>query len=151
MKRKERGAEHPSPAGRPMVHQRQAEACPTGGTRAAWRNVHLLGLGFLTLGLLVGSSLNPVRVSHAAQPAQAPSTATPTPAPSPTPAPPDPALAAEFAEQGKVEEAIGAYLAVIEQGTREERLAARLALAQVYVDDDQPSVAVGQLDAYLLE
>ena len=71
--------------------------------------------------------------------------------PRPTPAPPDPALAAEFARQGKFEAAIGSYLAVIEQGPAEDRLAVQPALARVYLDDGQAAAAVRQLTTHLLE
>jgi soluble lytic murein transglycosylase len=89
---------------------------------------------------------------HAGPSPEATRTATPTPPPAtPTPSPPDAALAAKFAWQGRFEAAIAAYLAVVEQGTSEERLAARLGLARVYLDDGQTASAVHQLDAYLLE
>jgi soluble lytic murein transglycosylase len=74
-----------------------------------------------------------------------------TPAPTPTPSPPDPTLAARLAAEGDYEGAIGAYQAVIAQADARDRLAARLALARVYTDDDQPGAAAVQLDAYLLE
>ena len=111
------------------------------------RNAVLLGLSLLVLVLLVIAWAGKTQLIQAGQLGQIAS----TPTPSTPPSPPDPALAAEFARQGKIEAAIGAFLAVIDQGTLEERLAARLALARVYVDDGRPSPAARQLDAYLLE
>ena len=71
--------------------------------------------------------------------------------PTATPSPPDPALAAEFAQQGKFDEAIGAYLAVLDQGTAQERLDALLALARIYLDDGQAGAAASRMEAYLLQ
>jgi soluble lytic murein transglycosylase len=76
---------------------------------------------------------------------------TPAPTASPTPSPPDPMLAAELARQGKVEGAIAAYVAVIEQGSARDRIAAHLPLARLYLDDGQTAAAVRTLDALLLE
>jgi len=76
---------------------------------------------------------------------------TAAPTPSPTPSPADAALAAELAAAGDLAGAIGALLAVIEQGTPQERQAVRFALARAYLDDGQPGGAVPQLDALLLE
>jgi len=70
---------------------------------------------------------------------------------SPTPSPPDPVLAAGLARNGELAGATGAYLAVIEQGTPEERQAVRFPLARVLLDDGQLGAAVEQLDALLLE
>jgi soluble lytic murein transglycosylase len=79
-------------------------------------------------------------------------TATATaPVPTPTPSPADLGLAAKFAQDGKLDEAAGAYLAVIARGKPVERLASRLALAQVYRNEARYSLAAHQLDAYLLE
>ena len=117
----------------------------------ARRHALPLSAPLLVLGLLVVLATTRLQPSYAQQPSQTASTPTPSPEPTATPSPPDLSLAAEFAVQGKVDAAIGAYLAVIEQGPPDERLTARLALARVYVDDGQPSLAVGQLDAYLLE
>lgn len=75
----------------------------------------------------------------------------PTPAPTATPSPPDADLAAQFAYEGRVDEAIGAYEAVIAQRPRADRLAARLALAKVFLGDSDVAGAVRQLDAYLIE
>lgn len=77
--------------------------------------------------------------------------APPTISPTPTTSPADPALAATFAQQGKFDQAIGAYQAVVAQGTRPERLAAHLALARLYLDEGQPGTAAKELEAYLLE
>jgi soluble lytic murein transglycosylase len=74
-----------------------------------------------------------------------------TPVPTPTPSPADAALAARLAAEGDYDAAIGAYQAVIAQADAGERLAARFALARVYVDAGQPGAAASQLDAYLLE
>ena len=124
------------------------------------RNAVLLSLSLFVLVLGVISLAGKAQLIQAGQLGQIASTPTagppPTPSPTlspptPTPSPPDLALAVEFARQGKIEAAIGAFLAVIDQGTREERLAARLALARVYVEDSRPSPAARQLDAYLLE
>ncbi|MEX1255698.1 MAG: transglycosylase SLT domain-containing protein [Dehalococcoidia bacterium] len=71
--------------------------------------------------------------------------------PAPTPSPADAQLAAKLARDGEYEAAIGAYIAVIAQAEPDERLTARLALARVYLDDDQAGAAASQLDAYLLE
>ncbi len=103
--------------------------------------------GFLLLGLLAVPavwSAGEVPVGLAVQ-----ETGVPTPAP--TPSPPDLDLAAGFAREGEVEAAIGAYRAVVEEGTVEERLAARLALGRLYVDSGEIPAAVRQLDVYLLE
>ena len=71
--------------------------------------------------------------------------------PTPTPSPADAALAERFAAEGRYEAAIGAYEAVIAEGDDAGRLAARLALAAVLLDDGRPAEAVRQLDAYLFE
>lgn len=106
----------------------------------------------LLLGAFTVASVWQAGLVHAGPSPEAARTTTPTPPPAtPTPSPPDAALAAKFAWQGRFEAAIAAYLAVIEQGTSEERLAARSGLARVYLDDGQTASAVHQLDAYLLE
>ena len=84
-------------------------------------------------------------------PAAAQDATTATPTPSPTPSPPDANLAAAFSYQGKFEAAIGAYQAVTQQASPAERLAARLPLARVYLDDNQVGAAIRQLDTLLLE
>ncbi len=104
-------------------------------------------LGFLALAL--AGQAGPLQ---AAPETETVATSTPAPkTPTPTPSPPDSALADEFAIQGEFEAAIATYLSVIEQGTWEERLAARVALARVYLDDGQVDAAVRELDAYMLE
>jgi soluble lytic murein transglycosylase len=60
-------------------------------------------------------------------------------------------LAGSFAEDGKFDEAVGAYRAVIERGKFADRLTARLSLAKLLLDDGQDSAAGRQLDAYLIE
>lgn len=97
----------------------------------------------LLLAVVVGFALLP--------PATLAQTETPEPTPSPTPSPPDPVLAAQLAQEGKIEGAIGAYAATIDQGTTPQRLAARFPLARVLLDDGQVAAAVQQLDALLLE
>ncbi len=101
------------------------------------------------LGLLVLALLGMAWACKAAAPTTS-AEPTATPGPSPTPSPADAALAAEFARLGKIDEAIGAYLAVLAQGNAEERQTARLALARVYLDDGQVAEAVSQLAAHLL-
>jgi soluble lytic murein transglycosylase len=71
--------------------------------------------------------------------------------PTSTPSPADAALAAQFATDGKLDASIGAYLAVIDEGSPGERLAARLAVARVYIDAGDATSAIEQLDSYLLE
>lgn len=88
--------------------------------------------------------------ARAGEPTVSP-TLPPTAEPTPTPSPADGELAAAFARLGKVEEAVGAYTAVIAQGDADERLMARLALARVHADDGRVTAAVRQLEAYLLE
>ena len=111
-------------------------------SRTQWLVALGLLLAFLSLG-----SLGPPLPASAGPRAQTdePSVAVPTPSPA------DGALAASFARQGRYEAAIGAYLAVIDEGTASERLNARLKLAQAYLDDGQASQAAAQLEAYLLE
>ncbi|MEX0786920.1 MAG: transglycosylase SLT domain-containing protein [Dehalococcoidia bacterium] len=102
--------------------------------------------GVLTGGLLIAALL---AVSWSGGPALAQDD--PTPVPTATPSPPDAALAAELAHQGRIDAAIGAYEAVIAQRPQDERLSARLALAKVYLGDDDVASAIRQLDAYLIE
>ncbi|MCH7719223.1 MAG: hypothetical protein IIB21_07105, partial [Chloroflexi bacterium] len=66
--------------------------------RLWWRNAVLLGLSLLVLLLLFISLAGKTELIQAGQLGQIAS----TPTPSPTPSPPDPALAAEFARQGKI-------------------------------------------------
>ncbi len=73
------------------------------------------------------------------------------PTATPTPSPADALLAARFAFEGKVGEAIGAYLAVVAEGAPHARLDARLALARIYLDEGIEAAAARQLNAYLLE
>ena len=93
-------------------------------------------------------SAGPARAQETETPA---ATRTPRPTPSPTPSPPDLRLAARFAQDGILDEAAGAYLAVIAQSSQAERLAARIGLAQVYRQQGSYLLAARQLDAYLLE
>ena len=102
------------------------------------------------LGLLALSLLGMAWACKAAAPTTSAEPTTTAAAPSPTPSPADAALAAEFARLGKIDEAIGAYLAVIARGDAEERQRARLALARLYLDDGQVAEAVSQLTAHLL-
>lgn len=78
-----------------------------------------------------------------------------TPGPATTGTPPalspDLAAAAEFATLGQYEEAIEVYGTTIAEGPAEDRLAARVGLAQVYLDDRQEDAAVAQLETYLVE
>ena len=104
----------------------------------------------VSLSLLVLTLLGIGWACTAAAPTTRSAEHTATPAPSPTPSPADAALAAEFARLGKIDEAIGAYLAVLAQGDAEERQSTRLALARVYMDDGQVADAVSQLIAHLL-
>ncbi|MCH8902000.1 MAG: transglycosylase SLT domain-containing protein, partial [Chloroflexi bacterium] len=104
----------------------------------------------VSLGLLVLALLGMAWACKAAAPTTSAEHTATAPSPSPTPSPADAALAAEFARLGKIDEAIGAYRAVIAQGDAEERQNARLALAQVYLDDGQVAEAVSQLIAHLL-
>ncbi len=104
----------------------------------------------VSLGLLVLALLGMAWACKAAAPTTSAEPTATAAAPSPTPSPADAALAAEFARLGKIEEAIGAYLAVIAQGDAEERQSARLALARVYLDDGRAFEAAGQLVTYLL-
>lgn len=79
--------------------------------------------------------------------------ATTAPAATATPPPlsPDLAAAAELATLGQYEEAIEAYGTTIAEGAAEDRLAARVGLAQVYLDDRQEDAAAAQLETYLVE
>jgi soluble lytic murein transglycosylase len=72
-------------------------------------------------------------------------------APSATPSPADAEVAADLAHDGDIEGAIGAYVAVITRRPLAERLPARLALARLLLEEEQPGAAAAQLDAYLLE
>ncbi|MGB2694372.1 MAG: lytic transglycosylase domain-containing protein [Dehalococcoidia bacterium] len=83
--------------------------------------------------------------THAGQPNQ------PDPTASATPSPPDAKLADRLAARGDVDAAIGAYAAVAAQGTGDERLAARLALAKLYLANGEAASAAAQIEAYLLE
>ena len=115
----------------------------------ARRYALLLGAPLLVLGLLVVLATTGGDLSSAQQGSQLAATATPEP--TLTPSPSDMAVAAEFAVEGRIDAAIGAYRAVIDQGTLDERLTARQALARVHVNEGEPALAVEQLDAYLLE
>jgi soluble lytic murein transglycosylase len=59
--------------------------------------------------------------------------------------------AAALAAQGQYDEAIDAYLEIVDGSDDDARLAARLGVAQVYLDDGQNDAAIEQLDAYLIE
>jgi soluble lytic murein transglycosylase len=76
---------------------------------------------------------------------------TPRPTATPTPSPADLSLAGSFAELGKVDEARGAFLAVIERGPANERLKARYELAKLLLDEDDNKAVIDQLDAFLIE
>lgn len=102
------------------------------------------------LGLLVLALLGVAWACKAAAPTTSAEPTATAAAPGPTPSPADAALAAEFARLGKIDEAIGAYLAVLVQGNADERQSARLAVARVYLDDGQVAEAVTQLIAHLL-
>ncbi|MEX2159031.1 MAG: transglycosylase SLT domain-containing protein [Dehalococcoidia bacterium] len=101
---------------------------------------------------VVGVALLIVIAAFGAAGARAQETpAPPTISPTPTPSPADPALAATFAQQGRFDQAIGAYQAVVAEGARPERLAAHVALARLYLDEGEPGAAANELEAYLLE
>ncbi|MDZ4278446.1 MAG: tetratricopeptide repeat protein, partial [Dehalococcoidia bacterium] len=109
-------------------------------TRAAWRFALIAPLLLLAASVLA----SPWRSALAAPPSQ-------ENGPTQTPSSPDLQAAAEFALQGKTDDAIDAYKRVVESGTPDERLAARFGLAQLFLADGQPAKAVDQLDAYLIE
>jgi soluble lytic murein transglycosylase len=74
-----------------------------------------------------------------------------TPEPSATRAAHDLAEASQLATEGRIDEAIAAYQALLESDGASERLTSRLALGRLYLDDASYGEAVLQFDAYLIE
>lgn len=102
-------------------------------------------LFWMLVGLLAAVVAAPLHHGFAQTPGAA------SPAATPTASPPDAGLAESLRTVGKLDEAIGAYAAVIAEGSQAQRLSARLALAQVLLDVGRADAAVLQLDAYLME
>ncbi len=69
--------------------------------------------------------------------------------PSPTPSPPDPDLARTFGRSGQYEQALAVYQAILDQGSAAAQDEARLARAQLLIDDHRYEDARAELDTLL--